>query len=265
MSIRKEAFNFFVAAFVLPFFFHSVFSQNNSDVQDKLNKESPRIVITKVKILGRYREIRSDSDVRKEILFPESLKLPWKDNFLRIEFETVGDEVPEKSQYKYKVSGYSEGWIDIGYKNFVILENLKFGKFEFMVKGSTRAGVWSEEPASLKIYLVPPFWKTSVFKGIIVIAAMVLLFFANWFLRKTYRSTRGDKIDVEQISTDYNLTKKEMEILGLLLKGRSISKIAQELYRSESTVQKHIYSVYKKLKIHNRTQLMNFSQRYKHK
>lgn len=265
MSIRKETFNFFVAAFMLPFLFHGVFPQDNSFRQDRLNKESPRIVITKVEVLGRYREIRSDSDVRKEILFPESIKLPWKDDFLKIEFEIVGDELTEKCQYKYKVSGRSEGWIDIGNKNFVILENLKFGKFEFMVNGSTREGIWSEEPASLKIYLVPPFWKTSVFKGIAFIFVMVFLFFAYWFLKKMYRSARGGKIDIERISTDYNLTKREIEILGHLLEGRSINKMAQELYISESTVQKHIYSVYKKLKIHNRMQLMNFAQRYRHK
>lgn len=265
MSIRKEAFFFFVVAFMLPFLFPSVFSQENFNDQDSLNKESPRIVITKVEVLGRFREIRSDSDVRKEILFPERVKLPWKDDFLRIEFEIVEDELPEKCRYQYRISGRSEGWIDIGNKNFVILENLKFGKYTFMVNGSNRDGVWSEEPASLEIYLVPPFWKTSVFKGIMFVSVMALLFCAYWFLRKMFRSAHGGKIDVEQISTDYNLTKREMEILELLLEGRSINKMAQELYISESTVQKHIYSVYKKLKIHNRMQLMNFAQRYRHK
>ena len=161
------------------------------------------------------------------------------------------------------VSGRSEGWIDIGNKNFVILENLNFGKYEFMVNGSNREGVWSEEPASLKIFLVPPFWKTSVFKGIASISVMVLLIFGYLLLRKMYRSTHTGKIDVDQISTDHNLTKREREILELLLEGRSINKMAQELYISESTVQKHIYSVYKKLKIHNRMQLMNFAQRYR--
>lgn len=265
MSIRKATFISLIAAFVLPFLVHNVFAQDNFNGQDRLNKESPRIVITKVEVLGRYREIRSDSDVRKEILFPEAVKLPWKDDFVRIEFEIAGSEQPGRCQYRYRVSGRSEEWINIGNKNFVILENLKFGKYEFMVNGSDREGIWSEVPASLKIYLVPPFWKTSVFKGIVFIFVIALLFFAYRRLRKMYRSAHGGKIDVEQISADHNLTKREIEILGLLLDGSSINKMAQDLYISESTVQKHIYSVYKKLKIHNRMQLMNVAQKYRAK
>lgn len=263
MFIRKEAFIFFIAAFVLPFLCFSAFSQNNSDVQEKLDKGYPRIVITKVKVLGRYTAIRSDSDVRKEILFPETVKLPWKDDFLKIEFEIVGGEQPEQCQFKYKITGHDEEWIDIGNKNFVILENLKFGKYEFLVNGSNSEGIWSEEPASLKINLVPPFWRTSVFKGIVFIFVIALSFFVYLFLRRMYRLMQAGKINIEQISTEYNLTKRELEILGLLLEGRSINKMAQELFISESTVQKHIYSVYKKLKIHNRIQLMNFAQRYR--
>lgn len=252
-----------MAAFVFPSFYSGIFSQDKSDVQQKHDKEFPRVVITKVKVLGRYKEIRSDSDVRKEILFPEAVKLPWKDDFLQIEFEIAGSELPERCQYRYKVSGRSEEWINIGKKNFVILENLKFGKYEFMVNGSDREGIWSEVPASLKIYLVPPFWKTSVFKGIVFIFVMASLFFAYWRLRKMYRPVHAGRIDVEQISTEYGLTKREVEIFGLLLEGRSINKMAQDLYISESTVQKHIYSVYKKLKIHNRMQLMNVAQKYR--
>ena len=263
MFFRKKALILFLAAFVLPSLLNSVFSQNESDVQEKIDKEYLRIEITKVKLLGEYTAIRSDSDVRQEILFPETVKLPWKDDFLKIEFKIAGGELSDQCQYKYKISGHDEEWINIGNKNFVILENLKFGKYEFMVNGSHSEGIWSENPASLKIFLVPPFWKTSVFKGIAIIFVMALLIFAYLLLRKMYRSTHTGKIDVDQISTDYNLTKREREILGLLLEGRSINKMAQEMYISESTVQKHIYSVYKKLKIHNRIQLVNFAQRYR--
>lgn len=225
----------------------------------------PRIEITNVKILGTYREIRSDSDVRKIIENPEVLKITWKDNFFIIEFNVVGSEEPELNQYAYKIIGHNDEWIHLGNKNFVTLENLKAGKYEFRVKGANSEGIWSTENASLEIILIPPFWKTTVFKGIGVLLAAILLFVFFRRFRKLYKPPFFAEIDVGQIATRYKLTNRENDMLELLLKGKSIQSMAQELYISESTVQKHIYSVYKKLKISNRMQLLNLARCFKTK
>ncbi len=225
----------------------------------------PRIEITKVKMLGTYREIRSDSDVRKEIEYPEVLKITWKDNFFIIEFNVIGSKEPELNQYAYKITGHNDEWIHIGNKNFVTLENLKAGKYEFRVKGANSEGIWSEENASLEIILIPPFWKTPVFKGIGVLLTAILLFAFLRRFRKLYKSPIPAEVDVGQIASRYKLTNRESDMLELLLKGESIQGMAQELYISESTVQKHIYSVYKKLRISNRIQLLNLARRFKTK
>jgi DNA-binding CsgD family transcriptional regulator len=225
----------------------------------------PRIEITKVKILGSYREIRSDSDVRKVIEYPEVLKITWKDDFFIIEFNVIGSKEPELNQYAYKITGHNDEWIHIGNKNFVALENLKAGKYEFRVKGANSEGIWSEENASLEILLIPPFWKTPVFIGIGVLLTAILLFVFFRRFRNLYKPPISAEVDVGQIATRYKLTNRERDMLELLLKGESIQSMAQELYISESTVQKHIYSLYKKLKISNRMQLLNLAKRFKTK
>lgn len=226
---------------------------------------SPRIEITEVKILGKYRDIRSDSDVRKVIEYPEVLKIIWKDNFFTIEFNVIESKDPELNQYAYKIIGHDEEWIHIGNKNFITLENLKAGKYEFRVKGANSEGIWSEENASLKIILIPPFWKTPVFIGICVLLTAMLLFVFLRQFRKLKKLPISAEVDVGQITTRYKLTNRERDMLELLLKGKSIKNMAQELYISESTVQKHIYSIYKKLKISNRMQLLNMARRFKAK
>ncbi|HWQ59503.1 MAG TPA: helix-turn-helix transcriptional regulator [Clostridia bacterium] len=52
------------------------------------------------------------------------------------------------------------------------------------------------------------------------------------------------------------LSERENEIVLLLLKGYTYKLIASELYISESTVKTHIRSIYTKLDIHNRTELI---------
>lgn len=48
------------------------------------------------------------------------------------------------------------------------------------------------------------------------------------------------------------LTKREIEILGLVLKGAANGEIADTLGLSERTVKTHLYHVYRKLKVKNR-------------
>ena len=53
------------------------------------------------------------------------------------------------------------------------------------------------------------------------------------------------------------LTKKEHEVLTLLSKGHLYKEIATMLGISESTVKKHIHSIYQKLHVNNRTEAIN--------
>ena len=228
-------------------------------------KEFPVIVIKKLKIIGGSGPIRSDSDIREEILYPKTAKLTWKDDFIRIEFELESNTASKNSQFAYKILGYQEDWIHIGNKKYIMLENLKAGNYEIQITGSNIEGVWSEVPASLKLELVPAFWKTSLFKGIIILVFVTIFSCAYCFFKKKYKTLAVGNINYSQIVGKYNLTKREIEILQLLLNGLGIADISQKLYISQSTVQKHIYSVYKKFNIKNRIQLFNVARRFSQK
>lgn len=57
-----------------------------------------------------------------------------------------------------------------------------------------------------------------------------------------------------------SLTRREIEILEHLGRGRSNSEIASDLYISEATVKSHISNLLRKLDRHDRTQLALFAQ-----
>jgi DNA-binding CsgD family transcriptional regulator len=253
----------FLSVFLTGFLCLRGFSQVSPDNQSKLEPSSPRIVITKVKLLGRYSRVRSDAEVKKVFEYPESVRITWKDNFLIVEFEMLNGSDPQKNEYAYKIFGHDENWIHIGNKNNVILENLKPGSYDLGVKGANSEGIWDHEGKVLTIHVIPAWWKTSLVTIILLIAgsSVLLIVYRQW--RKLSRSRLRDEIDIGRMASEFNLTNRETEILELLLKGKSIKEISQDIYISESTVQKHIYSVYKKLKIKNRMQLLNIAQRFR--
>lgn len=56
------------------------------------------------------------------------------------------------------------------------------------------------------------------------------------------------------------LTQRELEIIGLLGSGASNVQIADRLFVSEHTVKSHLYNIFKKIDVHNRTQAVNWAR-----
>lgn len=69
-------------------------------------------------------------------------------------------------------------------------------------------------------------------------------------------SARGAAIHTTRVETvdDFDLTKREQQIMGLLLRGLTQAEIARELVISSHTVATHIQRILLKLGVHNRAQ-----------
>lgn len=55
------------------------------------------------------------------------------------------------------------------------------------------------------------------------------------------------------------MTKKERDIIGLILRGETNASIANQLFISKSTVKKHINNLFRKLKITSRWELLKLT------
>ncbi|WP_318153162.1 LuxR C-terminal-related transcriptional regulator [Halomonas sp. LR3S48] len=56
------------------------------------------------------------------------------------------------------------------------------------------------------------------------------------------------------------ITQRELEIIGLLGSGASNTKIAELLFVSEHTVKSHLYNIFRKIKVNNRMQAVNWAR-----
>lgn len=59
----------------------------------------------------------------------------------------------------------------------------------------------------------------------------------------------------EKLKT-YGLTKRELEIAGMIAEGKSNGEIAEQLYISETTVKKHVSNIFEKMGISRREELI---------
>ena len=66
-----------------------------------------------------------------------------------------------------------------------------------------------------------------------------------------------NKIKIEKLFRDFNITESERLIIEKLLEGKSNKKIASEVFVSLATVKKHLVNIYRKFNIKSRMELKN--------
>ena len=66
----------------------------------------------------------------------------------------------------------------------------------------------------------------------------------------------------EEKRQDFNLTKRELQILNSLANGKNYQQIADELFISPKTVRKHIENIYQKLQVHNKIDAVSLALKH---
>lgn len=88
---------------------------------------------------------------------------------------------------------------------------------------------------------------------------LALRLYKDWAASTSNPAGNGELLSEVQTKTEYSsLTRREMEILSLVVNGQSNEDIAEKLFISGHTVKKHLISIYKKLSVKNRMQLLKY-------
>src|SRR5690606_36338432 len=70
-------------------------------------------------------------------------------------------------EYAYKLEGFDHDWIYVGTQRSATYTSLDEGTFVFKVIASNNDGLWNQEGAQLTIHIMPPWWKTWWFRGLL--------------------------------------------------------------------------------------------------
>jgi PAS domain S-box-containing protein len=83
---------------------------------------------------------------------------------------------PQKTQFRYRLEGYDQGWVDAGDRRLAFYTNLKPGHYTFRVMAANADGVWNESGDAIGIEMRPHFRQTDWFYlscGGLALAALV--------------------------------------------------------------------------------------------
>lgn len=160
----------------------------------------------------------------KQVEVLESLNLPYSQNTLSFEFVALEFSNPAANEFKYRLVGYDDNWVNSGTHGFARYANLPPGQYTFEVLATNSDGVWSTLPKRLKINIQTPFYKTWWFYLLCTLAVAGLIY--AWFQYRLRQALKIERIRV-QISSDLH------DDVGTLLSGLAMQSEVLELTAPE--------------------------------
>jgi ligand-binding sensor domain-containing protein/DNA-binding CsgD family transcriptional regulator len=222
----------------------------------RFNRYVPPLAFTDIQVWRRPLAIGGTSPLRRSITLAPDLVLPHDQNSLALSFAALSYVRPEKNQYAYRLDGRDGSWHDLGYEHSVNLDNLKPGRYRLRVRGSNNEGIWNKAGISLAMRIRPPFWQTWWFRALVGLAAIALFVQLNRTRARRLAARIKTEAAMDHYCDQYHISAREREIIRLVLKGKSNREIEDALFISMGTVKNHIYSIFQKLGIKNRSQLI---------
>ena len=149
------------------------------------NNHRPDPYITEIQAGGSYLPINTSDYTGK------SLSLDYSKSSITFNFTAIEYNNPEKISFSYMLQGFDNNWIEAGNKRSADYTNLPGGEFIFKVKAYNSSGLSSEQVAGFRIKIIPPFWKTWWFFGLILLSVSVIsILISRWLLRRKQEFTK---------------------------------------------------------------------------
>lgn len=139
--------------------------------------------------------------LEKSIAQLDLLTLTYRDNVVSFEFSALHYSYSAYNKFAYKLEGFDPDWIytDAAHR-LAHYTNLPNGNYVFKVKAANADGVWNTQEASLRIKVLPPFWRSTwaYLCYFLAVAGLFWLALRLQFLRADYEN----KIKIERLEKE---------------------------------------------------------------
>lgn len=157
-------------------------------------------------------QLRTSEGIRP---FSPSITLPYDNAFLEINYTAISFRRPGEVQFKYRLKGLGDSWIDVKNQRVALYSNIPPGEYTFQVIASNHDGVWNYEGASLSVTVIPPFWQTWWFYIIfgalfISMGSGIYYYKVNQLRKENERKKRFSEQLIESQETERRRIAKEL-------------------------------------------------------
>lgn len=120
----------------------------------------PEIRITNLFVRDERIQYKDNEILNAPIWDQPTVKLSYQQNIFSVEATCFDYRNPEGVQLEFQLENYDWDWRKDIQSGKVTYYNVPPGEYTLRVRGANGEGVWSSEPAWLRIVIAPPWWQT---------------------------------------------------------------------------------------------------------
>ena len=124
-----------------------------------INPNPPQVALTGVAINNEPVAPGEEAPLRAAAPVAPALHLGPEDLVVTFQFAALHFSAPERNRYAYRLRGFNGEWVETP-QRAVTYTNLDPGRYTFEVRAANADGVWSEQPAALRVVVSPPWWRS---------------------------------------------------------------------------------------------------------
>lgn len=177
-----------------------------------INRNVPEVLLTDLRISNKSVTAGEDAPIQAHVSIAESIHLAYKQNFA-LSFVALNYTIPKQNSYAWKLEGFDKDWNYTGPNNTASYTNLDPGQYTFRVKASNNDGVWSAKDTTIRIYVQPPWWRTTWAYGLYVVVIVSLALYSRYRVMAALRKKLAAEQEQQQAKRLLELDRLKLKFL----------------------------------------------------
>jgi ligand-binding sensor domain-containing protein/C4-dicarboxylate-specific signal transduction histidine kinase len=149
-----------------------------------------------------------------------------------VEFAALDLSAPEFNRYAYRLAGYQREWVEVDAgRRFAAYTNLAPGAYTLWVRGTNRAGRWSEHQLAIPVRILPAWYQTWWWYGAVIASALLGLGIA-WRTRTALLRKRQGELERDVAERTAALVETNLELQQSTETMRVLGEVGRQITAS---------------------------------
>ena len=175
------------------------------------NESLPKLTFQKLKISNNEISVSNNSPLKKALNQLDTLVLRHNQSSFSIEYMGVSHTRSEKNSYAYILDGLEEDWNYVGQRRTANYTNIKPGDYIFKLKAANNDGYWTNEPKTIFIKVLSPWWLSWWAKSLYIIVFLWMGYYIYRLITLRISEKRKAELERSQRKQNEELNTKKIQ------------------------------------------------------
>ncbi|MBO9202928.1 MULTISPECIES: hybrid sensor histidine kinase/response regulator transcription factor [Niastella] len=178
--------------------------------------QNNKVIITAFQLFNKEVPVSTDGPLQQSINYTGKVSLSHDQSVFSFEFAGVNFSTPEKVRYAYKMEGFDTGWNYVNDERKATYTNLSPGTYRFLVKATADDNNWNSEPASVKVVIRPPFYRSTLAYVIYVLLFIASLYWAFYYVENYHRRKNQARLEKMKVKEEQEFYARKIEFFTVM-------------------------------------------------